>query len=103
MSNTSKRITAEEVAQHNNEASIWIIVHDKVFDVTNFLNEHPGGKKVLIKVAGTDATKQFDNFHALSILEKYGKLQIGVVGEAQEVQEDASSMEPVSGEGPFGD
>src|SRR3954447_25049031 len=97
----SKRITPDEVAQHNTESSIWIIVHDKVFDVTNFLNEHPGGKKVLLKVAGTDATQQFDNFHALSILEKYSsQLQIGEIG-AQEAA-DAASNEP-SGEGPFGD
>ncbi|PKY39198.1 putative acyl-CoA dehydrogenase [Rhizophagus irregularis] len=95
----SKRITADEVAQHNTEGSIWIIVHDKVFDVTNFLNEHPGGKKVLLKVAGTDATKQFDNFHNLGILEKYAQLQIGEVGSSQE----ETSNEAASGEGPFGD
>ncbi|GBB97549.1 hypothetical protein RclHR1_00300028 [Rhizophagus clarus] len=95
----SKVITTEEVAQHNTDSSIWIIVHDKVFDVTNFLNEHPGGKKVLLKVAGTDATKQFDNFHNLSILEKYAQLQIGVVGSAQE----EVSNEAASGDGPFGD
>ncbi|CAB4467123.1 unnamed protein product [Rhizophagus irregularis] len=95
----SKRITADEVAQHNTEGSIWIIVHDKVFDVTNFLNEHPGGKKVLLKVAGTDATKQFDNFHNLSVLEKHTQLQIGEVGSAQE----EVSNEAASGEGPFGD
>ncbi|GBC22996.1 uncharacterized protein OCT59_014066 [Rhizophagus irregularis] len=95
----SKRITADEVAQHNTEGSIWIIVHDKVFDVTNFLNEHPGGKKVLLKVAGTDATKQFDNFHNLSVLEKHTQLQIGEVGSAQE----EVSNEASSGEGPFGD
>ncbi|CAG8575653.1 2229_t:CDS:2 [Funneliformis caledonium] len=95
----TKRITAEEVAKHNTEGSIWIIVHDKVFDVTNFLNEHPGGKKVLLKVAGTDATKQFDNFHAVSILDKYTKLQLGVVGDNQE----EVSSESASVDGPFGD
>uniref|UniRef100_A0A1D1Y850 Long-chain specific acyl-CoA dehydrogenase, mitochondrial n=1 Tax=Anthurium amnicola TaxID=1678845 RepID=A0A1D1Y850_9ARAE len=96
----SKRVTPDEVAQHNTESSIWIIVHDKVFDVTNFLDEHPGGKKVLLKVAGTDATKQFDNFHNLAILEKYAsQLQIGEIGSAQE----ETPQEAASGEGPFGD
>src|SRR5688572_33297427 len=99
----SKLVTADEVAQHNTESSIWIIVHDKVYDVTNFLSEHPGGKKVLLKVAGTDATQQFDNFHALSILEKYSsQLQIGELG-VQGAGEESSSQEAPSGEGPFGD
>ncbi|CAJ0762951.1 22880_t:CDS:2 [Entrophospora sp. SA101] len=95
------KVISDKIVQHNTESSIWIVVHDKVFDVTNFLNEHPGGVKVLMKMAGTDATKQFDDFHTLGTLEKYSsKLFIGKIGSGQieEVNQEAPS-----GEGSFGD
>ncbi len=41
----SKTFTKEEVAKHNKAEDCWIIVHNKVYDVTKFLSEHPGGKK----------------------------------------------------------
>ncbi|CAG8460677.1 12755_t:CDS:2 [Ambispora gerdemannii] len=79
----AKTFTVEEVAEHKNDDSLWIIVHGKVYDVTNFLGEHPGGKKILQKVGGQDATKQFDNFHNASVLDKYGpQLYIGDIGDA---------------------
>jgi cytochrome b involved in lipid metabolism len=81
----ARTISAEEVAKHNapNDCMLlvllffvssnaycagWIIVAYKVYDVTPFLEDHPGGKKILLKVGGMDATKEFQKFHNDSVL-----------------------------------
>lgn len=56
-----KIFTHEEVALHNKESDIWLIIHGGVYDLTKFLKEHPGGEEVLIKLAGTDGTVCFDD------------------------------------------
>jgi cytochrome b involved in lipid metabolism len=48
--------TREEVATHVDQDSLWIILDNKVYDVSKFLMEHPGGEEVLIQWAGQDAT-----------------------------------------------
>ncbi|CDS08900.1 hypothetical protein LRAMOSA10261 [Lichtheimia ramosa] len=79
-----KTYTSEQVAEHNKADDLWIIIDGKVFDLTNFVNEHPGGKKVLVKMAGKDASKKFAQFHNPSIMEKVGlPMQIGVVADAK--------------------
>jgi len=40
-------VTAEEVAKHASESDCWVIVGDDVYEVTNFLTDHPGGKKAI--------------------------------------------------------
>ncbi|KAI8356082.1 putative acyl-CoA dehydrogenase [Choanephora cucurbitarum] len=76
-----KTYTVEEVAKHNTAKDIWVIVDGKVFDLSNFINEHPGGKKVLLKKAGKDATKEFKTFHNDAIMQRVGlPMQIGVIG-----------------------
>ncbi|KAL4079165.1 glyoxylate dehydrogenase [Scleroderma citrinum] len=56
-------ISAQTVAEHASAKSCWIIVHGKVYDVTDFLPEHPGGSKIILKYAGKDATEAYDPIH----------------------------------------
>ncbi|KAK3684903.1 cytochrome b5 [Podospora appendiculata] len=80
----SKTFTKAEVANFKDEKNggLYIIVDDGVYDVSNFLEEHPGGAKILKRVAGKDASKQFWKYHNAKVLEKYGsKLKIGTVAE----------------------
>ena len=57
----------------------------QVFDVTKFLKLHPGGKKILLGVAGQECTEQFNQFHnASAVFAKYGpKLIIGEIESAK--------------------
>lgn len=41
-----KTFTAEEVAQHSGRDDLWFVIHGKVYDITNFMDEHPGGEEV---------------------------------------------------------
>nr|KAF6329802.1 cytochrome b5 type A [Myotis myotis] len=50
-----KYYTLEEIQKHNHSKSTWLILHHKVYDVTKFLEEHPGGEEVLREQAGGDA------------------------------------------------
>jgi len=47
----------EEVAEHNSQRDLWIIIDKKVYDVTAFQKQHPGGAAVLLQMAGRDATE----------------------------------------------
>ena len=56
----SKQLSTKEVATHKTvEEGLWIIIDSEVYDVTKFIDEHPGGPKILKRVAGKDASKQF--------------------------------------------
>lgn len=84
--NMSVTLTREEVAKHNTEEDIWTIIDHKVYDLSDFIDAHPGGSVVLAQVAGTDATEAFYNLHRHEVLQKYSSLCLGEVeGEKSEV------------------
>ncbi|UPL02700.1 hypothetical protein LCI18_013634 [Fusarium solani-melongenae] len=83
-----------EVAEHNNADSCWVIVHGKAYDVTEFLPEHPGGKKIILKYP----------IHPPDTLDKYldaskhlGPVDMGTVQqeEKEEDPDEAARLERV--------
>ncbi|KAF5377509.1 hypothetical protein D9615_005284 [Tricholomella constricta] len=62
--------TLEQVGKHNSAESCWVIIKNQVYDVTEFLNEHPGGSGIILKYAGRDATRAYEPIHPLDALDK---------------------------------
>ncbi len=63
---------------HRNDC--WIVLNGKVYDMTDFMEDHPGGSKVVMLYAGKDATDEFTMLHKPSILNKFGpRLLVGTL------------------------
>ncbi|KAI9851543.1 MAG: Cytochrome b2, mitochondrial precursor [Thelocarpon superellum] len=95
------KLTGEEVSKHDSRQSCWVIVHGKAYDVTEFLPEHPGGPKIILKYAGKDATDEFEPIHPPDTLDKYldqsrhlGEVDMATVqGEEKEVDPDEAARQ----------
>ncbi|KAI8904059.1 cytochrome b2, mitochondrial precursor [Gorgonomyces haynaldii] len=61
-------ISFEEVKKHTAESDCWMVIHGQAYNLTTFLNDHPGGKRILLKNAGKDATAEFEKIHSKDIL-----------------------------------
>ena len=61
--NNSKlfKYTKEEVAIHNTERDLWLIISDKVYNFSGYAKSHPGGAQIFKDVAGKDATEVWDD------------------------------------------
>merc|ERR1711953_1307522 len=71
----------EEVAKHTTKSDCWVVLHNRVLDVTSFLSSHPGGELAILTFAGKDATAEFDMIHPPDVIEKYAPdAVIGVLG-----------------------
>ena len=62
-SDTDKALTAAEVAQHSTAGDCWSVVNGNVYDLTSFVNRHPGGSGNINLMCGKDATGAFTNQH----------------------------------------
>jgi L-lactate dehydrogenase (cytochrome) len=93
------KLSGEEVAKHNNKDSCWVIIHGRAYDVTEFMPEHPGGPKIILKYAGKDGTEAYEPIHPPDTLDKYldkskhlGEVDMSTV-EKEEQEVDAYEQE----------
>ncbi|KAG5510115.1 hypothetical protein JKF63_07011 [Porcisia hertigi] len=69
-----------EITKHTSDDDCWVVMYDKVLDVTKFLNEHPGGFDPIRDMAGTDITNSFESIgHSSTALVKSKTFIIGCV------------------------
>lgn len=63
--------TLEEVAKHNKKEDLWIAVKGVVMNVTDWVEEHPGGPQALFSHMGKDASEEFAMLHDDEVIPKY--------------------------------
>ncbi|KAL6427122.1 hypothetical protein ACFW04_009346 [Cataglyphis niger] len=84
MSNSTIRYSLADVGKCDgkNGARTWIVIYDNIYDVTDYITQHPGGTELIEEYAGKDATNGFDDFghssDAKKILKEY------LIGELEE-------------------
>mmetsp|Transcript_8648 Transcript_8648/g.15775 ORF Transcript_8648/g.15775 Transcript_8648/m.15775 type:complete len:206 (+) Transcript_8648:31-648(+) len=77
-----------EIRRHNTEESAWLVVGNDVFDVTDYVHSHPGGKQSILRKAGgvLDCTRDFF-FHSKKGQRLWRKCYIGKVRDCPSSQD----------------
>jgi flavocytochrome c len=65
------QISAAELKKHTTRESCWVALHGKVYDFTDFLDEHPAGAEAILRQAGGDASEIFDAIHSQTMLDDF--------------------------------
>lgn len=76
-----RKITVDQLQQHNAVDDMWMVLCGKVYNVTPYISYHPGGASILLKGAGKDGTLLFNAIHPfVNIDVLIGNLCVGVIG-----------------------
>ena len=59
--------TINDVKIHNTKNDAWVIINENIYDITDFLQIHPGGN-IISQFLGQDITEYFYELHQSSIL-----------------------------------
>ena len=63
---TNLPLTLDEVKKHNSAGDCWSIIDGNVYDLTNWVESHPGGKERITAICGKDGTSSFLGKHSNS-------------------------------------
>lgn len=58
-----KYITSDELKKHNKPGDLWISIQGKIYNVSDWAKDHPGGEVPLLNLAGQDVTDAFIAYH----------------------------------------
>lgn len=97
---SSTILTVAEVAKHSSPSDCWFIVSNKVYNVTSYINSHPGGTMRITSNCGKDATQAYQTqggkgSHSSSATAMLQTLYIGDLGAT--VQSNTQSIQPTQG------
>ncbi|MFA6428715.1 MAG: cytochrome b5-like heme/steroid binding domain-containing protein [Candidatus Buchananbacteria bacterium] len=78
--NSQTIYTFEQVRVASSSSKCWTIIQGKVYDLTGFINQHPGGSEMIVKLCGQDGTTAFMAKHGgqTNAEQALVNLQIGV-------------------------
>ena len=80
--------TLADVARHPDANSCWYVLYGVVYDFTNYIDDHKGGRGTILAECGTDATIPYEaeKKHDVQLLIKKGfsSMIIGRLGETRE-------------------
>ncbi|PWA96430.1 cytochrome b5, heme-binding site-containing protein [Artemisia annua] len=62
MPTLTKLYTMKEASEHNSAGDCWVVIDGKVYDVSSYLDDHPGGDDVLLQA--TDFSSFYLFFHS---------------------------------------
>lgn len=75
--------TLAQVSEHKSGSDMWLTIDSKVYNISSFLSDHPGGEEVLLEFAGLDASEAFEEIgHSQDARDLLVKMQIGTLAGA---------------------
>lgn len=81
--------TLSQVSNHNSIKDCWLVIFDHVYDITSFLQKHPGGEFILLDYAGRDGTIAFkDTGHGKDSYVMLSNYLIGILTKNQQMYQD---------------
>ncbi|CZR53891.1 related to cytochrome b5 [Phialocephala subalpina] len=90
----AQTFTRKEIEAHKRDDDLWIVMHNKVYNLTSYLEEHPGGKELLQQLGGLDATEAFEEVgHSDEARETVEAFLVGEIS-AEDAQEDVEIYRP---------
>ncbi|ESZ91097.1 hypothetical protein SBOR_8530 [Sclerotinia borealis F-4128] len=89
----TKQFSLSEIQKHNTKSDLWLIIHHNVYDVTNYLEDHPGGAESLLEVGGQDSTALFEDVgHSADARETMESFLIGRLEGAPDKEDEDTGL-----------